>query len=86
MGDVRAVTARFPQIYGVTKSTHGLSEFLENSTHNLDPVYGGNEKIHPIYGGAALNRLIAVSPFEKPPSRNLPQREILPLALGIAGR
>jgi hypothetical protein len=61
MGDVRAVTARFPQIYGVTKSTHGLSEFLENSTHNLDPVYGGNEKIHPIYGGAALNRLIAVS-------------------------
>jgi hypothetical protein len=61
MGAVRAVTARCPQIYGVTKSTHGLNEFLENSTHDFDPIYGENAKIPPTYGGIALNRLIAVS-------------------------
>jgi hypothetical protein len=51
MGAVRAVTARFPQISGVTKSTH-----------DIDPIYGENTKVHPIYGGITLNRLIALSP------------------------
>jgi hypothetical protein len=38
-----------------------LNDILEKSTHDSDPIYAGNAKIHPIYGSIALNRLIAVS-------------------------